>query len=145
MNFGHIHAFLAEPTRRKRFLRFCIAGLGTAAFYMTGAGVLAGSFGLAPALAGAVAFALALPVNYGLHKLWSFQSRRLHREAVPRFVLVIALGLSMNSIVIWFAVETLHLHYLLAQFAGLAVVAVWNYLTFENWVFRKVHVLANRD
>ncbi len=125
-----------SPAFRRRAVRFCATGLLTAAVYLAVAWMFVEWAGLRPALAGAFAFLAAIPLNYLMHKLWSFESRRLHRQAMPRFLATIGTGLLINSAMI----ELLHtfggLHYLIAQLLAMCCVIAWNFLAFDRWVFR---------
>lgn len=130
MTITNIRVLYSDISRRRRFLRFSLAGLVVAGFYMLTAMLLVEFVQLKPAIAGVVSFLLAIPVSYGLHKLWSFQSRHLHREAIPRFLFIIILGILINSAVIEFTIMVFHFHYIAGQFAGLGCVTALNYLSF---------------
>ena len=67
-------------------------------------------------------------------KLWSFESKRFHRETAPKFLVVIVLGIIINSTAIHIFV-TFGLHFLIAQVFAMSVVIIWNFGMFKWWVF----------
>jgi len=78
---------------------------------------------------------MIIPLNYWLHKFWSFESLYLHREAAPRFLATLAIGVAINNSVIELVAALYSPHYLIGQLSGMGYVIVWNYVVFDRWVF----------
>ena len=135
MNLSKLQLLLRDSKTQQQFLRFSATGLITAAIYLATGAALVEWFDLPAALAGFYAFLIIIPINYALHKLWSFESRHLHREAIPRFLTVVTMGIGINSAVIQIIVFY-DFHYLLAQIVAMNIVIFWNYIMFAKWVFR---------
>ena len=74
-------------------------------------------------------------VNYGLNHRFTFVSRRAHRDALPRFVVVAVAGVGVNAIVLATALALPGMHYLVAQLIATAAVLVGGYLANRTWTF----------
>jgi putative flippase GtrA len=89
--------------------------------------VLASTFG---AMLGAI-------FNYLINYRFTFKSSVPHRDALPRFMAVAALGLGVNAVVMQVGVSILKLHYLVAQVLATAVVLAAGYAANCFWTFRQ--------
>ena len=122
--------------------RFGVAGVVTT---LAGFAVIAGlDVGLhaAPALANAAGYAVGVPLGFVLNRSFVFR----HDGAVARTALkygaAIALGFSLNQLVLRLAGAALGpgaLQHLAAQLAAMATYTGANFLTFRSWVFRRSH------
>lgn len=91
--------------------------------------------GIHPVPASVIGFALSALLNYWLNHRLTFASTLPHRRSLPRFALVVTVGLGLTAILMWLGVEVLHLHYLLAQVGTTALVLVWNFVASRRWAF----------
>lgn len=116
---------------RLRFL--AVGGLSTALHYgVLVAGVEALHW---PAVAATTAgFLAGAALNYGLNRWLSFSSHRQHREALPRFAVMVALGTLLNSGLLQVALSA-GVHYLPGQVTATLLVLIYNYLVLRHWVF----------
>ena len=119
----------------RHLVRFSITGLVTAMSYFTISFLFVAFLYMRPSFAGLVSFILVLPLNYILHKIWSFRSSRLHRAALPRFIFVVVMGLVINSSVIEVLTQHTTLYFLVTQFIAVLVVIAWNYIMLRFLVF----------
>jgi putative flippase GtrA len=111
-----------------------VGAIGTAAQYlvlimlveMTGAYVVAAS------TAGAL---LGVVVNYVLNYRYTFASRRPHRTALPRFLLVAGAGVLLNAAVVAALLATVPLHYLAVQVVATGIVLVAGFVANRRWTF----------
>ena len=87
--------------------------------------VVATSFG---AVAGAV-------TNYLLNYRFTFTSRQQHRETLPKFMILAAVGFVINGAIVHAAIEVARLHYLVAQVCATIVVLIWGYVGNRLWTF----------
>lgn len=119
------------------FLRFGIVGVVTALIYF---GLLIGFVELdllSVSFASAVAYVLAVLVNYCLHYFWAFGSQRGHSVAIRRYLVMVGTGFLINWAGMTFlATDTAGYSYLIIQMGVLTVVIAWNYLLSFTWVFR---------
>lgn len=91
---------------------------------------------VAASTAGATLGAL---VNYALNRRYTFDSEKRHREALTKFLIVAALGLTLNAFFMFVLVELLSVHYLLAQVVSTTLILVWNFIGNKFWTFREAH------
>lgn len=119
------------------FLRFGVVGIVTALVYL---GLLIGFVELellSVSIASAVAYVLAVSLNYCLHYFWAFDSQRVHKVAMRRYLVMVGTGFMINwAGMTFFAEDAVGFSYLLVQLMVLAVVVAWNYLLSFTWVFR---------
>jgi putative flippase GtrA len=122
---------------KKQFLKFALAG--TAATLTTYAVLifLVEGWNWGAVLASIAAYLVGAGVNYLLNYRFTFASTQLHRVAVPRFLAVMAVGLVLNTGIMYYAVNRLNIHYLLAQLMAVAVVLVWSFTLSRLWAFAR--------
>ncbi|MFV0367703.1 MAG: GtrA family protein [Hyphomicrobiaceae bacterium] len=88
-----------------------------------------------PAIAASVlSYACGAVVNYALNRSFTFRSQTEHRTAVPRFALMVTMGLTLNT-TIFSLLHMLGFHYILAQAITTLVVVMFNYTVASRWVF----------
>ncbi|HEY7772482.1 MAG TPA: GtrA family protein [Marinagarivorans sp.] len=92
--------------------------------------------GLAKVLASATAYLLSAGYNYMLNYYVTFGSRESHWVTLPKFVLVVAVGVLINTSV--FAACLPYLPYLIAQVIAIGAALVANYLLHKFWIYRRV-------
>lgn len=93
------------------------------------------ALGLAPLPAGALAFGAGACTNYVLRRNYVFRRNTPHRQGVPRFILVAAVGVSMNGLIMMVGMEALGLAYLPAQVLATGMIFFWNFLAHRHWTF----------
>lgn len=122
-----------------QFMQFAGVGVvGTAAHYALlillvetiAANEVAGS------TAGATLGAL---VNYVLNRRYTFESKKRHREALTKFLIVATLGLLLNACFMFVLVELMTLHYLLGQVISTMLILMWNFIGNKFWTFSDAH------
>jgi putative flippase GtrA len=116
------------------FIRFGIVGL-------SGVGVDFGTTWLGKEklrlnkyIANAIGFCTAATTNYFLNRWWTFHSSNpeiIHEYF--RFFLVSALGLGINTLVIWFLINTFKFRFYSSKLIAIGVVMLWNF--FANLLF----------
>ncbi len=116
-------------------LRFGITGVLTAILYFLVLIAAVEFAGLPPVWGAIIAFCLPLPLNYFLHRNWSFESGVRHISGGPRFLLTVFVGLGINALVMYAGTAWMHFHYLLVQMAAIAIVISWNFIIFRIFVF----------
>lgn len=88
-------------------------------------------------LAGAIAYACSVLVNYLLQRSLTFRSQRGHLQAGPRYLVVQGVALGLNSFLLGLLVTRLGWHFFLGQGVALVVTTTWNYLCQKLWVFEQ--------
>jgi putative flippase GtrA len=119
-----------------QFLRFVLVGAaGTACHYLTlSALVLAGM--ATPGTASAVGACVGACINYWLNYRYTFVSTRSHREMMPRFFAVAAIGAVANGIIVS-QLSGVGMHFLLAQVIATCIILLINFLVSKKWIFQK--------
>jgi len=121
----------------EKFMRFAAVGVfGTAAHYLV-LGTLV-EFARTPVLAATtVGFATGAVVNYILNRRVTFVSEVSHVLALPKFLMVSALGAGLNWLIVGLLVHRADCHYFIAQIAATATVLLWNFAGNHLWTFRE--------
>lgn len=119
----------------QRLLRFVITGVLAAILYFLVLVTAVEFAGLPPAWGAAIAFCLPLPVNYFLHRNWSFRSDVTHAQGVPRFLFTVLSGFGLNALVMYQGAGLSQMHYLLVQVFAVGAVIIWNFIIFSAFVF----------
>lgn len=96
-------------------------------------------------LASTVGAVLGAICNYLINYRVTFRSTAPHRDAMPRFMGVAALGLGVNAVVMHVGVSVLKLHYLAAQVLATAVVLVAGYAANRLWTFSQGRALPREE
>jgi putative flippase GtrA len=118
-----------------QFLGFAgVGAVGTAAHYLVLIGLVQGS-GTNAVPASVAGFVVGALVNYTLNYHVIFRSDKSHLTAASKFMAIALVGLLLNTAIVWFAVNTLGIHYLVSQILATALVLVWNYAGNRIWTF----------
>lgn len=131
----------AAPEGRVRrsfgfLVRYGIAGGLSALTHLGTTWLLVELFGIRAVLATNVGFACSVGVSYTLQRSWVFRSARRHREAVPRFLTVVAIGATINLTVMAVGTELLDGNYVIVQLIALVAIPVSNLILNATWTFR---------
>lgn len=124
-------------TVRRRLMAFGMVGLiGTLAHYLALVSLVE-IWGIHPAAATTVGFALGALTNYLLNYRYTFNSSKSHRDAGPKFALIaIATGV-LNTWMVYAGVAVLALDYLVVQVAATVAVFLLNFVWNSLWTFRE--------
>lgn len=118
-----------------RIVRYGLVGaVGTLAHYaiLVGAVSLHLATPVAASMAGAVVGAI---VNYVLNAKYTFHHKG-HAQALPKFALIAIAGALMNGALMKILIDTLGLHYLVAQVLATLIVLGLTYTANSLWTFR---------
>ena len=81
-------------------------------------------------------FILATAANYLLSILLAFERGRFRRHVeMLRFLVVVLVGLGLNTLLVWAFVYELSMHPTVAKIVAVPIVLVWNYLGRRLLVF----------
>jgi len=113
----------------KEILQFCFVGSFTflidcGLLYVLTEYTLLGYF-----LSAAVAFSIAVVINYILCLKYVFVSALNGKKQFFYFVMTSIVGLGLNQICMWMFVELLSFYYLIAKVGSTIIVTLWNYVT----------------
>lgn len=123
-----------------QIVRFIISG-GTATTVNLGIlFALTHLFSLWYLLSSVIAFMAAFWVSFMMQKFWTFEDssrNRLQSQALA-YLLIIIIGLGINTALIYTFVEYVYMHYLLAQLISGILIAFINYFSYKRLVFPAV-------
>ena len=113
----------------RKFLSFCLVGAIT--FFLDyGLLYLLTEYGrLSYLLSSALAFSVAVIINYILCQRFVFVSAKNGVKQLTLFVITSVVGLGINQLCMWLFVECALMHYMLAKIFATGIVTVWNYVT----------------
>jgi putative flippase GtrA len=122
-------------SRLLQFQKFVlVGGLATAIQYAVLVGMVR-ILGANPVFASSCGYVISALLNYYLNHRLTFRSAQSHGRALPRFAVIGAVGLLINSTMVWALSERAPLPYLAAQIIATAVVLVWNFSANKKWTF----------
>ncbi len=76
----------------------------------------------------AIGFMSAASSNYFLNRVWTFESHNPEiMTEYSQFILISAIGLVINTAILWLLVSRFKMNFYLAKVFAIAVVTVWNF------------------
>jgi putative flippase GtrA len=89
-------------------------------------------------ISAAIAFLFGLLTNYCLSRLWVFDRRTLKNVTmeIAIFAAIGIVGLGLNEVILWFAREKIHFHYLVAKGISAGIILIWNFGVRKLLLFR---------
>lgn len=124
-----------DSVRTPVFVRYALVGvLATSCHYVVLVTLveLVGATAAPAAAVGAICGALA---GYAGNRRFTFFSDAPHGQALPRFILVSALGAITNGSIVWTGTELLRMHYLVAQLIATALILGLGFALNRRWTF----------
>lgn len=119
-----------------QFLSFVLVGAAGTLLHYLALTTLVLLASMSPGAASAVGACLGAVVNYWLNHRFTFASTRPHREMMPRFFAVAAVGALANGLIVS-KLAALGMHFLLAQVIATCVILIANFLISKKWIFLK--------
>jgi putative flippase GtrA len=118
-----------------KFSRFVlVGGLCTAAQWLVLI-LLTQILKLDPTVASTIGFLFSAVINYPLNYSFTFLSATPHRQALPRFLLIMTVGLVLNAAVTFVGTTVCGVYYLIAQAMATGVTLIWNFSAHHRWSF----------
>lgn len=125
-----ISDFLAYP-----FVKFVLVGGASTACQFAALVFLIEFLAINPVIASASSYLCGAVCNYLLNYYITFRMKSSgHLDAFPKFVLVVIIGLSVNTSVFTLFLALLDL-YLLAQIVAIMITLIANYLLHRYWIY----------
>lgn len=118
------------------FGRYTLTGGAATAVHYAALFILVEAAHLAAGWAAAIGATAGAFVAYLGNRFFTFtDSRARHRQALPRFLAVAALGAAVSGLMVWLGSAALGVHYLLAQVLATVVVLMTTYRLNRAWSF----------
>lgn len=90
-------------------------------------------------LSSGISFTVSVIVNYILSVTFVFETDK-NKNKLKEFVVFVFLsviGLGINEVCMWFAVELLGIHYMLSKIGATAVVMIYNFVSRKIFIEKK--------
>ena len=123
---------------------FAMVGAVATVFQYVLMAILINYLGVSVLLASTCSYALSALLNYGLNRQLVFDSQTRHVDALPRFAVTVLLGLLLNAILMYLALNLLTKKWLVSQVLVTLLVMVSNFLFSKYWVFQTGNVPVER-
>lgn len=118
------------------FPRFIAVGGTCTVVQYTLLALMIDGFGWWPTLSSALAYSMAVSLNYELSRRFTFFGRPRSWREYRRFVAGSLFGLSVNTVLFELGLRAGLPHYLVAQVIATAVSTVVNFFVYRHWTFR---------
>jgi putative flippase GtrA len=132
MSDGRLRPLVAPA----RLARYAVAGGASAATHLGVLTVLVELAQVRPIAASTIGFVASVAVSYLLQRRWVFASATPVARTLPRFLVVVGVGLALNTTILAVGTEWFAHHYLLVQLVALVAIPISNYLLNSLWTFR---------
>lgn len=123
--------------RAHKLIRYLISG-GTAALVNWGTLFLLVHLGnMYYVHASILSFIASIGVSFAMQKFWTFRDNLVHDIHIQftRYLVVILVSLLLNTALIYFLVEKVHVWYMFAQVIATILVAITNFFCYKHFVF----------
>lgn len=118
-----------------QFLLFAgVGAIGTIGHYTTLI-VLVQFWAVDPVFASSFGFVIGAMINYILNYEFTFRSKKRHKEALTKFLIVAIIGAGINGSIMYLGVENTNINYLIVQIVATCVVLLWNFVVNKLWTF----------
>lgn len=89
----------------------------------------------------ALAFMVAVIVNFNLHKYWTFKdkSHDLKRQFTSFFVISI-MNFVLTLLFMYLFVDVIHIYYMLSKLITATIVLIFSYIMNRLWTFKKIKI-----
>lgn len=88
-------------------------------------------FGVNYLVSSMISFCVSVAYNYVLSVKWVFDvsGERSKVQDMSVFLILSVIGLGINQIIMWIAVDKFHIYYMISKIGATAVVMVYNFVT----------------
>lgn len=126
----------------RQFIKFGLVGLLS---FLVDAGIyliLTRYLAVFYLIAKMISFILAAINSYIFNRAWTFRSKntQIGREFI-QFFIVSSIGLGLNSLIMFLAVDYIKLNDILGLVIATAITMFWNFSANKLWVFKKSDII----
>ena len=132
----HLFSLVKDSPEDRRFYLFAAIGMSGVIINMAIYSLLV-STGLAIAISGAISAVVTLLMNFILNDriTWSDSHHTLWHRRAGKYIVTSLLGICINIGVLSVMYHGLRVEYLLANFIGILLSTIWNYIINNRWTF----------
>ena len=148
LSAGHIQKiiykffpFIERYHSVRQFMKFCIIGSTNVVIDFTIYFILTRFFHLYFIMANFGSFFIAVSWSFYMNKKWTFRhlDPQFLKERFVKFIITNAIGVSIQTLLLYWFVTHGHLHALLAKGAAIVIATFWNFFVSKYWVFSIRH------
>ena len=92
-------------------------------------------FGLSAGLSSGIGYAAGSVLSYIVNYTFTFESTAKHGKALTLFYIMVALGWSLNTVIVFVAADVMSVNPWVSQIAATGIVFVFNFWASRKWVF----------
>jgi len=119
----------------RSFVRFILVGGVTTSCQYVVLALLVELLHVKADVASSIGYGVGAAVSYLMNRIWTFKSDLAHAQSLPRFIVMIGIGLLLSFALMHALVDIVGIHYLVAQVLTTGTVMLANYLMAASWVF----------
>lgn len=113
----------------QEFVRFCLVGGVSLLVDMGVLYALTEFFGVHYLYSAGISFTVSVILNYWLCVVYVFKgAKKQTPKQAAIFIGSSIVGLGLNQLCMWFFVEIIFLHYMIAKLGATVIVTLWNYV-----------------
>lgn len=122
----------------RQFIKFGLVGLSSTAIDWSIFYLLNLTFGVYYLYAKVFSFAIAVINSFIWNRRWTFRSQDPNRsQEFGKFFAIALIGLSLNALIMFLAVEDLHWRKIFGLILATGIVTIWNFLANKFYTFRE--------
>jgi len=138
-NFFYNHIpFLERYRSVRQFMKFCAIGSTNVVIDFTIYFTLTRFFHIYYIIANFGSFFVAVSWSFYMNKRWTFRhlDSQFLKERFVKFFITNAIGVSIQTLLLYSFVTYGHFHDLVAKGAAIVIATFWNFLVSKYWVFK---------
>ncbi len=127
------------PYKYQQVVRYLIAGGTAAATDIILLYVFTSLLHIWYLISTVLAFLIAFIVSFLLQKYWTFAdgANAAWKSQALKYLVITSTNLGLNTLLMYFSVDYLHIHYLFAQIIVSGLIAIESYFIYQIFVFKK--------
>lgn len=118
-----------------KFIKYSFVGCICTCIYFLSVFVLVERFQWDPVLGAALAFIIMTVASFFMNVRYTFGSS-ITQQKLLRFLMVSAVGFTLNFLLMFFVVHILSFHYLVGELVTILVIPIVNFLLNNYWTFQ---------
>lgn len=119
-----------------KFIKYSIVGCISVLIYFLSVFVLVELFDKDPIFASTLSFIIMTYISFLLNKKYTFGSNFSYNQ-LWRFLVVSAIGFTLNFSIMYLVVNILSLHYVIGELITTLIIPIINFILNNYWTFKK--------
>jgi putative flippase GtrA len=119
-----------------KFIKYSIVGCISVLIYFLSVFVFVELFDKGPIFASTLSFIIMTYISFLLNKKYTFGSNFSYNQ-LWRFLVVSAIGFTLNFSIMYLVVNILSLHYVIGELITTLIIPIINFILNNYWTFKK--------